>query len=195
MPGTVKPVPDGHHTVTPYLTIKNAAHALEFYERAFGATETSRLTMPDDRRPRLHFTPRRNWLNDPNGLVHHAGVWHLFFQHNPNGDHWADMSWGHAVSTDLVTWDERPVAIRGAVDDHGNPTELVFSGSAVVEGDDLVAVYTSVAPEPWSIAASAQRKPVDLSCFPDPASTVCDPNACGIGCENGATPNSARASA
>lgn len=49
MPGTVKPVPDGHHTVTPYLTIKNAAHALEFYKRAFGATETSRLTMPDGR--------------------------------------------------------------------------------------------------------------------------------------------------
>ncbi len=55
------------------------------------------------------------------------------------------MSWGHAVSTDLVTWDERPVAIRQDVDADGRPLELVFSGSAVVDGDDLVAVYTSVA--------------------------------------------------
>ena len=93
----------------------------------------------------MHFAPRRNWLNDPNGLVYHDGRWHLFFQHNPHGDHWADMSWGHAVSTDLVTWDERPVAIRPDVDADGRPLELVFSGSAVVDGDDLVAVYTSVA--------------------------------------------------
>jgi sucrose-6-phosphate hydrolase SacC (GH32 family) len=93
----------------------------------------------------LHFTPRRGWINDPNGLVHHQGRWHLFFQHNPNGDHWADLSWGHAVSTDLVTWDERPVAIRQDVDAEGSPSEYVFSGSAVVDGDELVAVYTSVA--------------------------------------------------
>ena len=96
-------------------------------------------------RPRYHFAPRRNWLNDPNGLVHHDGRWHLFFQHNPNGDHWGDMSWGHAVSTDLVTWDERPVAILADLDAEGRPLELVFSGSAVVDGDDLVALYTSVA--------------------------------------------------
>ena len=96
-------------------------------------------------RPLLHFTPRANWLNDPNGLVHHRERWHLFFQHNPHADHWADMSWGHAVSPDLVSWEERPVAIRQDVDAEGRPTELVFSGSAVVDGDDLVAIYTSVA--------------------------------------------------
>lgn len=98
--------------------------------------------MPE--RPRLHFTPRQHWLNDPNGLVHHQGRWHLFFQHNPHGDHWGDMSWGHAVSTDLVSWDERPVAIRQAVGADGIPTEYIFSGSVVADGDDLVALYTSV---------------------------------------------------
>jgi len=98
----------------------------------------------DPYRPLTHFTPRRHWLNDPNGLVHHDGLWHLFFQHNPHGDDWGDMSWGHAVSRDLVTWDERPVAIRQEVDADGRPTEYVFSGSVVADGDDLVAVYTSV---------------------------------------------------
>ncbi len=96
------------------------------------------------KRPRLHFAARRGWINDPNGLVHHEGRWHLFFQHNPHGDHWADMSWGHAVSKDLVTWDERPVAIRQDLDLDGDPVEYVFSGSAVVDGGDLVAIYTSV---------------------------------------------------
>ena len=69
----------------------------------------------DPYRPLLHFAPRRHWANDPNGLVFHEGRWHLFFQHNPNGDGWDDMSWGHAVSDDLVSWDERPVAIPQSV--------------------------------------------------------------------------------
>ena len=62
-------------------------------------------------RPRAHFTARDTWLNDPNGLLHHDGVYHLFFQTNPHGSTWGNMSWGHATSTDLVTWDERPVAL------------------------------------------------------------------------------------
>ena len=82
--------------------------------------------MSDPYRPLLHFAPRRHWANDPNGLVFHEGRWHLFFQHNPNGDGWGDMSWGHAVSDDLVSWDERPVAIRQSVDADGLPVEYVF---------------------------------------------------------------------
>ncbi len=107
--------------------------------------------MDDDFRPDVHFTPRRNWMNDPNGLVHHNGLWHLFFQHNPDGDTWGNMCWGHASSSDLVHWTEHPVAIRYG--DH----EAIFSGSAVVDHDNtsgfggvddldtppMVAVYTS----------------------------------------------------
>jgi fructan beta-fructosidase len=100
-------------------------------------------------RPQYHFTPRQNWMNDPNGLVYYDGQYHLFFQHNPYGNTWGNMSWGHATSTDLVHWKHQPIAIR----EEGN--EMIFSGSAVVDekntsgfGEEggkapMVAIYTS----------------------------------------------------
>lgn len=95
-------------------------------------------------RPRLHFAPARNWMNDPNGLVFFAGRYHLYFQHNPNGSDWGDMSWGHASSVDLVHWEEHPVALWFG------PDEGIFSGSIVVDTEGsagfgagvLVALYT-----------------------------------------------------
>lgn len=99
-------------------------------------------------RPVLHFTPERNWLNDPNGLIWYEGEYHLFFQYNPAGVAWGNTSWGHAVSEDLIEWTELPVAIE-CTDD-----ELVFSGSVVVDHDNssglgepgrpvMVALYTA----------------------------------------------------
>ncbi|WP_415297544.1 glycoside hydrolase family 32 protein [Cellulosimicrobium sp. SJTW-1] len=99
-----------------------------------------RITSADVPRPRFHFTPRRNWMNDPNGLVHHGGLWHLYFQHNPEGSDWGNMSWGHATSPDLEHWTEHPVALPH------RDGEQIFSGSVVAPragNDKLTAYYTS----------------------------------------------------
>ncbi len=95
-------------------------------------------------RPTYHYAPAANWLSDPNGLVYHQGVWHLFYQYNPHGEDWGHMSWGYAVSPDLARWEERPPALLE--DDR----HMIFSGSAVLDRtgsagfgtNALVAIYT-----------------------------------------------------
>ena len=77
-------------------------------------------------RPQYHFTPRHNWMNDPNGLVYFEGEYHLYFQYNPKGKGWGNMCWGHAVSTDLMSWRELPIAIP-------ETDQMIFSGSVVVD--------------------------------------------------------------
>jgi fructan beta-fructosidase len=98
-------------------------------------------------RPQFHFSPEKNWMNDPNGLVYFDGEYHLFYQYNPEGNGWGHMSWGHAVSPDLVHWKHLPVALR---EEDG---VMIFSGSAVVDHHNtsgfgregkppMVAIYT-----------------------------------------------------
>lgn len=108
-------------------------------------------------RPQIHYTPAKNWINDPNGLVYADGVYHMFYQYNPRGNDWGNMSWGHAVSPDLLHWEEQPVAL---IEDQ---LGAIFSGAAVVDKDNtagfgkdaIIAVYTSAgAKQQQSIAYS-----------------------------------------
>ncbi len=101
------------------------------------ATLTPAADLYNERyRPQFHFSPERNWTNDPCGLIYANGEYHLFFQYNPFGDVWGHMSWGHATSRDLVHWKQLPVAIPEA------NAVMIFTGSSVLDGKRITSIYT-----------------------------------------------------
>jgi beta-fructofuranosidase len=94
----------------------------------------------DHHRPRYHFCPPANWLNDPNGLIHHDGTYHLFYQHNPGGPNHGTIHWGHATSEDLVHWTDEPVALTPDAD--GPDRDGCWSGCAVDDDGTPTLLYT-----------------------------------------------------
>ncbi|GLI27137.1 beta-fructosidase levanase/invertase [Agromyces rhizosphaerae] len=121
-------------------------------------------------RPLFHLTPRRNWMNDPNGLVHDGALWHAFFQYNPHGPDWGNMSWGHATSTDLQHWEEHPVALS-----HSDG-EQIYSGSVVAPSTEepLVAFYTSAYSTGMQALSRAVSHDGGFSWVADPDNPVID---------------------
>ena len=110
-----------------------------------GEAEASFYTEPF--RPQYHYSPPEKWMNDPNGLVYYKGIYHLFYQYYPDDIVWGPMHWGHATSTDMLHWDNQPIAL------YPDKNGLIFSGSAVIDHDNnsglgtadnppLVAVFT-----------------------------------------------------
>ncbi|TGO31570.1 hypothetical protein BHYA_0519g00010 [Botrytis hyacinthi] len=95
---------------------------------------------PYDFRPTYHFVPDQNWMNEPNGLIKIGSTWHLFFQHNPTGNFWGNINWGHATSTDLINWFHKPVAISNA------DGIQAFTGTSYYDPSNLSGLGTSVNP-------------------------------------------------
>lgn len=98
-------------------------------------------------RPQIHFSPKANWMNDPNGMVYYKHTYHLFFQYYPDSTVWGPMHWGHATSKDLVHWQQQPIAL------YPDSLGYIFSGSAVIDKDNtsgfgkngvapMVAIFT-----------------------------------------------------
>lgn len=119
-----------------------------------GSLPASAATGPGDEpyRPAVHYTPEKNWMNDPNGMVFHKGVYHLYYQHNPSGNTWGNMSWGHATSKDLIHWKEQPLAIST------DAQQDIFSGSVVVDTNNTSGFGTKENPPLIAIFTSAYKE-------------------------------------
>ncbi len=141
----------GHEVVLNIVTSQSRSTVREAKEDAcwknMAVADTFDVANREQYRPVYHHTPLYGWMNDPNGMFYRDGVWHLYYQYNPYGSKWENMSWGHSTSTDLVNWEHHPVALE--------PTGLgtVFSGSCVVDSagtagfgsDAVIGLYTSAA--------------------------------------------------
>lgn len=139
----------GHNVLLNVITTQDRSNVREVKEDAcwkdLALADTFDTTNKEKYRPAYHHTPLYGWMNDPNGMFYKDGVWHLYYQWNPYGSKWQNMTWGHSSSKDLVTWEHQPAAIEP------NGLGTVFSGSSVVDTensagfgkDAVVSLYTS----------------------------------------------------
>ncbi|MFZ1235939.1 MAG: 2,6-beta-D-fructofuranosidase [Prevotella sp.] len=122
-----------------HLTFDGSNKALLQIQQSDTIFGQSKMYRETDR-PQYHFTTRRGWINDPNGLVYFQGKYHLFYQHNPYERDWENMHWGHAVSSDLLHWEEWPDAL------HPDSLGTIFSGSAVIDYENTAGYQVGKKP-------------------------------------------------
>lgn len=141
----------GHDVVLNIVTTQNRSTVREAKDDAcwsnFTVADTFDVTNREKYRPAYHHTPAYGWMNDPNGMFYKDGVWHLYYQWNPYGSKWQNMTWGHSTSKDLLHWEHHPAAIEA------NGLGTVFSGSSAIDTENsagfgknaVLAMYTSAA--------------------------------------------------
>lgn len=139
----------GKNVVLEVITEGNDLHSENIKNMIFAKemrfSDTFDTANREPNRPLYHHTPQWGWMNDPNGMFFKDGLWHLYYQHNPYGSKWQNLSWGHSTSTDLVHWKARDEALRP------DALGMVFSGSSVVDKDNtagfgkdaVVSIFTS----------------------------------------------------
>lgn len=141
----------GHEILLNVQTTQNRGSLREAKDdvcwKTIELSDTFDVTNTEKYRPAYHHTPLYGWMNDPNGMFYKDGVWHLYYQYNPYGSKWQNMTWGHSTSKDLIHWQPQPLAIE--------PDALgaIFSGSCAIDHnntsgfgkDAVIAMYTSAA--------------------------------------------------
>lgn len=139
----------GHEVVMNVLTTQGRSTVREAKDDAcwknMTLSDSFDTTNREKYRPAYHHTPPYGWMNDPNGMFYKDGVWHLYYQHNPYGSKWQNLSWGHSTSKDLINWEVQPEALEP------NGLGMVFSGSCALDTNNtagygnnaVLGLYTS----------------------------------------------------
>ncbi|MDE6097770.1 MAG: DUF4980 domain-containing protein, partial [Muribaculaceae bacterium] len=151
----------GHEVMLNVLTSQNRSSVREAKEdvcwNSIGTATEFDSSNREAFRPLYHHTPLWGWMNDPNGMFHDNGTWHLYYQWNPFGSKWQNMTWGHSTSKDLVHWKHHPAAIE--------PQAMgsIFSGSAVTDKDNTAGFGSDATVAMYTTAAASQTQSIAVS--------------------------------
>lgn len=162
----------GHNVVLEIVDNNDRSSMREAKEGAcwdsFTLADSYNTTNTEKYRPAFHHTPVYGWMNDPNGMFYKDGVWHLYYQWNPYGSKWQNMTWGHSTSTDLVNWKAEPTAIEP------DGIGTIFSGSCAVDTensagfgkDAVIALYTSAGTSQMQSMAHSENNGESFTKYP-----------------------------
>lgn len=162
----------GHNVILDVLLQQGRSSIREAKEdvcwRDLRVSDTFDVTNREKYRPAFHHTPLYGWMNDPNGMFYKEGQWHLYYQYNPYGSKWQNMTWGHSVSSDLLNWKHLPNAIEP------NGLGAIFSGSCAVDRentagfgrDAVIALYTSAGNSQMQCMAASLDDGLSFSSYP-----------------------------